>query len=150
MTIAKKYEDVVAERDAALVREAALREELERSTARYDREVLGLNNEGDPIGGDPAGGYKNDNARLQQRLTAAEQLLREVSDSPAWGLGDLRDKIDAFIHKKLEPVAWTVRGPDGNIDKGYSTCFKSEADNWQDTLIEGYMVLPLYVEGGGS
>lgn len=61
------------EPDAALAREAALREELERVKSRYDREVLGLNNEGDPIGGDPAGGYKNDNARLQQRLTVVEQ-----------------------------------------------------------------------------
>lgn len=56
-------------------REAALREELERANSRYDREVLGLNNEGDPIGGDPAGGYRNDNARLQQRLTVAEQRV---------------------------------------------------------------------------
>lgn len=55
-----------------------LREELERANSRYDREVLGLNNEGDPIGGDPAGGYKNDNARLQQRLTVAEQRAGEL------------------------------------------------------------------------
>ena len=66
--------------DAANKREAALREELERSTSRYDRDVLGLNNEGDPIGGDPAGGYKNDNARLQQRLTVAEQRADRMDE----------------------------------------------------------------------
>lgn len=81
MTIPPKCEDVVAKLDAALGREAELREELERVKSLYDREVLGLNNEGDPIGGDPAGGYKNDNVRLQQRLTVAERLLKRVIDS---------------------------------------------------------------------
>lgn len=94
--------------DAALAREAALREELAKTNAahavaaqnhgvlnaeifnlqerlrdredRYNREVLGLSNEGDPIGGDPAGGYKNDNARLQQRLTVAEQRAGELEE----------------------------------------------------------------------
>ena len=38
--------------------------------SRYQRDVCGLNNEGDPIGGDPAGGYANDNARLRAELFA--------------------------------------------------------------------------------
>jgi len=38
--------------------------------SRYQRDVYGLNNEGDPIGGDPAGGYANDNARLRSELAA--------------------------------------------------------------------------------
>ena len=80
MTTPLKYEDLALKVAELERREAALREELERSTARYDREVLGLNNEGDPIGGDPAGGYKNDNARLQQRLTVAEQRVQRMVD----------------------------------------------------------------------
>lgn len=81
--------------DAALGREAALREELELAKSRYDREVLGLNNEGDPIGGDPAGGYKNDNARLQQRLTSAEQRESEAREE----LLELSRKLDVFYSR---------------------------------------------------
>jgi hypothetical protein len=90
---------------------AALREELEREKSRYDREVLGLNNEGDPIGGDPAGGYKNDNVQLQQRLTAAERrnrtleiLLRRASNygglTPEW-----HDAVQAALAKPTESGA---------------------------------------------
>ena len=138
MNIPPKYEDVVAQLDAAEViiqagehveshlekqidilridldaalgREAALREELERANSRYDREVLGLNNEGDPIGGDPAGGYKNDNARLQQRLTVAEQreaelegLLREVANLDPRG-EFLGWQLDGKIEAALKPA----------------------------------------------
>lgn len=53
-------EGEIAKRDARIV-------ELE---SRYQRDVYGLNNEGDPIGGDPAGGYANDNARLRSELAA--------------------------------------------------------------------------------
>ena len=38
--------------------------------SQYQRDVWGLNNEGDPIGGEPAGGYANDNARLRAELAA--------------------------------------------------------------------------------
>ena len=48
----------------------ALRVENGRLRDKYDRDVYGLNNEGDPIGGDPAGGYANDNARLRAELEA--------------------------------------------------------------------------------
>ena len=54
---------------AALGLESQARE-IERLNYRYQREVYGLNNEGDPIGGDPAGGYANDNARLRKELAA--------------------------------------------------------------------------------
>ena len=77
-SIRETLEEVKNSTRGFLERESDLREELDRSRSRYDREVLGLNNEGDPIGGDPAGGYKNDNARLQQRLTVAEQLGGEL------------------------------------------------------------------------
>lgn len=34
---------------------------------KYNRDVNGLNNEGDPIGGDPAGGYRADIANLTKQ-----------------------------------------------------------------------------------
>ena len=48
--------------------------------SRYQRDVYGLNNEGDPIGGEPAGGYANDNARLRAELSAlkAQDTVGEV------------------------------------------------------------------------
>lgn len=63
-------EGEIAERDARI-------DELE---SRYQRDVYGLNNEGDPIGGDPAGGYSNDNARLRAELAAlkAQDTVGEV------------------------------------------------------------------------
>jgi len=113
MNIPPKYEDVVAKLEEALGREAALREDLERAKSRYDREVLGLNNEGDPIGGDPAGGYKNDNARLQQRLTVAENLLRETSD---YLDGSTRNAVwcDSILHKKMKAAL----KPAAEVDHG--------------------------------
>ena len=53
-------EGEIAKRDARIVG-------LE---SQYQRDVCGLNNEGDPIGGDPAGWYANDNARLRSELAA--------------------------------------------------------------------------------
>jgi len=78
---AESLRAVVAERDREIERlnsdynEACedamcVARELERLNYRYQREVYGLNNEGDPIGGDPAGGYANDNARLRKELSA--------------------------------------------------------------------------------
>ena len=62
---------------AALARIACLEGEIAKRDARilelesqYQRDVYGLNNECDPIGGDPAGGYANDNARLRSELAA--------------------------------------------------------------------------------
>lgn len=67
-------EGEIAKRDARIV-------ELE---SRYQRDVWGLNNEGDPIGGEPAGGYANDNARLRAELAALkEQYLELAALSPS-------------------------------------------------------------------
>lgn len=63
--------------------------------SQYQRDVCGLNNEGDPIGGDPAGGYANDNARLRAELAALKAqepveyqlraLIRDVTNIPEAG-----------------------------------------------------------------
>lgn len=50
-----------------LVREHhMLATEVQTLKDKYQRDVFGVNNEGDPIGGDPAGGYANDVARLKE------------------------------------------------------------------------------------
>ena len=77
MNIPPKYEDVVAKLDAALGREAALREEL--ATLRESYESMR--------------DRKNSIVDLQQRLTVAEQLLHEVRDSGDWHSSALE-----FIH----------------------------------------------------
>lgn len=70
---------------------APLQAEVERLKDRYNRDAHGLNNEGDPIGGDPAGGYINDlrSARseidqLKARRDELEGLLKSGS-SPTHG-----------------------------------------------------------------
>ena len=87
MNIPPKYEDVMAQLDAALGREAAFREELaalrESYEAMRDR--------------------KNSIVDLQQRLTVAEQLLRRVI-----ACGELtridHAELEADVCKWLEPV----------------------------------------------
>ena len=74
MNIPPKYEDVVAELEAALGREAALRESLTDKREEYNK----------------LGDRYDD---LQQRLTVAEQLLHEVRDSGDWHSSALE-----FIH----------------------------------------------------
>ena len=55
---------------------ACLEGEIAKRDAKYQRDVYGLNNEGDPIGGDPAGGYANDNARLRTERDHLAQCLK--------------------------------------------------------------------------
>jgi hypothetical protein len=73
-------EGEIAKRDARIA-------ELE---AQYQRDVFGLNNEGDPIGGDPAGWYANDNARLRAELAAIkaqEPVANSESGLEEWAAG---------------------------------------------------------------
>ncbi|GLX87867.1 hypothetical protein Pfra02_04360 [Pseudomonas fragi] len=56
--------------------------EVDRLNDKYQRDVFGLNNEGDPIGGDPAAGYANDLLRLKSELTKARELFRDLISSP--------------------------------------------------------------------
>ena len=77
MNIPPKYEDVVANLDAALAREAALREELaalrESYEAMRDR--------------------KNSIVDLQQRLTVAEQR----ADDMVYAIGRIQGRAEMFI-----------------------------------------------------
>lgn len=58
---------------------AELRAALQSERDRYFREVYGLNNEGDPIGGDPAGGYVNQIAMLREALAQTDALASEAA-----------------------------------------------------------------------
>ena len=94
MTTQPKYEDVVARLDAALSRETALREELSKLADDYCEKV-------------------DDILDLQQRLTVAEKILREVLESGDWfrsalefinGEGlEVREKIEASLKPAAEP-----------------------------------------------
>lgn len=65
MNIPPKYEDVVANLDAALAREAALREELATSREAFKEELEGVKY--------TRRKFRQERDALQQRLTAAEQ-----------------------------------------------------------------------------
>lgn len=85
MNIPPKYEDVVAKLDAALAREAALREELARYKSLFGQAQKAIDrlNELHP----------KRMGELAKRLTVAEQLLHEVRDSGDWHSSALE-----FIH----------------------------------------------------
>lgn len=75
-----------ADQDIADLRES-LQDEIRRSTRfqdQYNREVLGLNNEGDAIGGEPARGLKHYAEDYFQLLRDLRELLdryRRCNDS---------------------------------------------------------------------
>ena len=118
---------------ANLLRAQQAEAECERLRDKYQRDVYGLNNEGDPIGGEPAGGYANDNARLRAELSAlkAQQGEGTTSDKyraelydEVWqlardmGYGNVTmalNDLAAFkaLKAQQEPVAWRVTGAGG-------------------------------------
>lgn len=84
MNIPPKYEDVVAKLDAALAREAALREELELVRKAVPNSTLEL-------------------VSLQQRLTVAEKLLKRVHQADALShCCPLWKAIDAALKPAVE------------------------------------------------
>lgn len=74
MNIPPKYEDVVAHRDAALGREAVLRESLTDKREEYNK----LGDRYDA---------------LQQRLTVAEQRVGDLELSAMWVRSQLTDAV---------------------------------------------------------
>lgn len=60
---------------------ARLLNDLRRADDKYRRDVYGINNEGDVIGGEPAGGFAND-AAMYKKLWL-DSLSKEVTDSGA-------------------------------------------------------------------
>lgn len=78
----------------------ALQAENAKLRDKYDRDVYGLNNEGDPIGGEPAGGYANDNARLRAELEAARGLLAQLRGMINCTAENDADKMPVWISTK--------------------------------------------------
>ena len=75
----------------ALEKIAELKRERDQARDRYNREVHGLNNEGDPIGGDPPCGLRDRAERYLSRATHAETapvaLQQEVNEALQLGEG---------------------------------------------------------------
>ena len=135
LEVRKAFTDapLVLEADA-LARVACLEGEIAKRDARimglesrYQRDVYGLNNEGDPIGGDPAGGYANDNARLRTELAAlkaqgvvqwpeADEIMQMAFEEgqpadDASGYCFELEEFDLFIERLMSEVARLSAAP---------------------------------------
>jgi len=80
--------ELLAERDR-------LAAELDAAHDKYQRDVFGLNNEGDPIGGDPPSGLKQRADKAEAELAAAN--AREAG---------LRDFIGDFANAKIDALRY--------------------------------------------
>lgn len=113
LEVRKEFADapLVLESDA-LAQIACLEGEIAKRDARimglesqYQRDVFGLNNEGDPIGGDPAGGYANDNARLRAELAAIK-----AQEPIGWYTEDHLDDKSATTYSWTVAERWVEKG----------------------------------------
>lgn len=94
------------ERDAAMSREAALREELDNVRDLHLKQCCVFCND--------TGNLRAVHADLQQRLTVAEQLLRETSD---YLDGSTRNAVwcDSILHKKMKAALKPAAEGEGNV-----------------------------------
>ena len=60
---------------------ATLTAQRDEAEDRYQRECLGLNNEGDPIGGDPPMGWKPRAQNAEQRLSNSRSVHDDLMDA---------------------------------------------------------------------
>ena len=99
----RNRERLVGLRDARIL-------ELE---SQYQRDVFGLNNEGDPIGGDPAGGYANDNARLRSELAAvkAQEPVAYISGCYRDVIGGKSDRTPLGAELAFVNMGWIGQIP---------------------------------------
>jgi hypothetical protein len=74
--VAKKKERTLIEN--LTTENARLLNDLRAAENKYQRDVYGLNNEGDPIGGEPAGGFANELAHYKKLWL--DSRLKEVRD----------------------------------------------------------------------
>jgi len=126
MTIAKKYEDVVAERDDALAREAALREELYTVRDLHAKQCCVFCND--------TGNLRAVHDTLQQRLTVAEQragelealllesneLLYVIQDGLGGNLWSAVDVLRGKVFTALKPAAEPDHICEGCGSKGWT------------------------------
>ena len=108
MNIPPKYEDVVAQLDAALAREAALREDRDQYQRIYNLASIGLCAIGEVVGVpeedqstsaviDALTALMAEGEALQQRLTVAEQKLGYAYD---WGYSDGQNNPNGYSDKE--------------------------------------------------
>lgn len=104
MNIPPKYEDVVAQLDEALSREAALREELDTVRDLHAKQCCVFCND--------TGNLRSVHADLQQRLTVAEQrevdlkrLLCDVINEAPTGFAALKVDLANRANDALKPAA---------------------------------------------
>lgn len=104
MNIPPKYEDVVEKLDAALAREAALREELATSREAFKEELEGVKY--------TRRKFRQERDALQQRLTVAEQraedlkkLLCDVINEAPTGFAALKVDLANRVNDALKPAA---------------------------------------------
>ena len=102
--IAKRDEELAACR-VAVENCEVFRARIVELESRYQRDVYGLNNEGDPIGGDPAGGYANDNARLRAELATIKE-----QEPTGWYTEDHLDDKSATTYSKELADRWVAKG----------------------------------------
>ncbi len=103
-----------AQRAIAELREECerLRGECARLESKYERDVWGLNNEGDPIGGDHPSGFANDLLRVTIERDTLRQQLAELRDmlsgevetniplrQKAFDLTEQRDKLAGLLRE---------------------------------------------------
>jgi chromosome segregation ATPase len=81
---------------------------------KYMREVEGLNNEGDPIGGDPPSGlrhaveyFKSENAAQAKRIADLENKLHERTITSGAKIHELNSEIEA-LRKQVEALGQTA------------------------------------------
>lgn len=78
MDLAAQADQEIADLQESLV------DEIRRSTRlmdQYNREVLGLNNEGDAIGGEPPRGLKHYAEAYFEQCRALERIIRDFQDT---------------------------------------------------------------------
>jgi HPt (histidine-containing phosphotransfer) domain-containing protein len=66
---------------------------LDKAEQRYQRDCLGLNNEGDPIGGNPPSGWKPRAETAEARIEELEAALTKAANRLDWCCGLLESDI---------------------------------------------------------
>jgi len=116
-----------------------LRAECQRLDDKYERDVWGLNNEGDAIGGEPAGGLANDLLRTVGERDAALAelaLVREWVEARGRALVGLEQIKDAEIDRLQEELAALKGGQeavasDADIEAAFTRAGgKWDGDKW--------------------